>query len=210
VSRALRCLLVVFAVLTAGAVAVAVLAISRGVSAREAPGRLETYVARNLRHLAIPAGARGMANPLPASGAVLAGGLAHFADHCAVCHGNDGSGDTAFGRNLFPKPPDMRRKATLGLSDGELFYIIEHGVRFTGMPAFGDGTDESARDTWALVHFIRRLPELTGDELARMRSLNPRTAEEWLQEEEIRRFLSGDDPGPTPGGHQHRNPGEDR
>jgi mono/diheme cytochrome c family protein len=75
-----------------------------------------------------------------------------FADHCAGCHANNGSGDTTIGRNLYPKSPDM--------------------------PAWGDGDADhnDAQDshgTWALVHFIRHLPSITDDELAEMRSLNP-------------------------------------
>ena len=62
---------------------------------------------------------------------------AHFADHCAICHANDGSGDTPIGRALWPKAPDMRLRETQDLSDGELFWIIENGIRFTGMPALG-------------------------------------------------------------------------
>ena len=67
-------------------------------------------------------------------------GRAHFADHCASCHGNDGRGNTEMGRNLYPKAPDMRQSGTQHLSDGELYWIIENGVRLTGMPAWGDGS----------------------------------------------------------------------
>ncbi len=89
---------------------------------------------------------------------------AHFADHCAVCHGNDGKGQTAFGKGLYPRPPDLSAPATQDLSDGELFYVIENGVRFTGMPAFG-GEGPPAL-TWHLVTFIRHLPSLTPEEKA--------------------------------------------
>jgi len=54
----------------------------------------------------------------------------------------------------------MRGAETQSLSDGELFSIIEHGIRLTGMPAWGTGTPESERDSWGLVHFVRRLPKL--------------------------------------------------
>src|SRR5215204_5096493 len=84
--------------------------------------------------------------------------MAHFADHCAVCHGNDGRGDTEMGRGLYPKAPDMRLDATQQLSDGELFYIIEHGIRFTGMPGWRTGTTAGEESSWHLVRFIRHLP----------------------------------------------------
>src|SRR2546425_1102456 len=111
-----------------------------GSGAVEQPSRLETAVARQLRHFAIPSAARRIADPVPVTLESIREGMAHFADHCAVCHANNGSGDIEVGRNLYPKTPDMRLAATQSLSDGELFYIIEKGVRFTGMPAWSIGT----------------------------------------------------------------------
>jgi mono/diheme cytochrome c family protein len=148
--------------------------------------------------MAVPSEARVVSNPVPASPDVLRDGMAHFADHCATCHANNGSGDTSIGRGLYPKAPDMRLAATQDLTDGELFYIIEHGVRFTGMPAWGDGTPETATGSWHLVHFIRRLPQLTEQELADMKALNPKSPEEWREEEDIRRFLEGEGRAPKP------------
>jgi mono/diheme cytochrome c family protein len=168
-----------------------------GVSAKPTPSPLETSVARQLRAFAIPRGAVHRQNPVPASPEAIAEGMAHFADHCASCHANDGGGDTEMGRGLYPKAPDMRLPATQQLSDGMLFYIIENGVRLTGMPAWGSGTAEGELSTWRLVHFIRHLPMLTDDERMRMEDLNPKSKEEWREEEEIRRFLEGDSDTPN-------------
>lgn len=65
------------------------------------------------------------------------------------------------GRSLFPPAPDMRRALTQELSDGALWYAIEQGVPFTGMPAWPNGIEEGARESWELVLFIRHLPEVT-------------------------------------------------
>ncbi|HEX2711678.1 MAG TPA: cytochrome c, partial [Candidatus Acidoferrales bacterium] len=86
---------------------------------------------------------------------------------CATCHALDGNGNTVIGRNLYPRVPDLRDAVTQGLSDGELYYIISHGVRFTGMPAWG--SEHSPGETWQLVSFIRRLPSLSPDELKLMK-----------------------------------------
>jgi mono/diheme cytochrome c family protein len=132
--------------------------------------------------------------------------LAHFADHCAACHANDGSGTTAMGRSFYPPAPDMRQARTQQLTDGELFSIIENGIRLTGMPAWGTGTPDGEHVSWALVHFIRKLPSLTADDVARMEALNPRSPQEFREEEEARRFLAGENvsPGqPTPS-HKHQ------
>src|SRR5260370_34960244 len=106
-----------------------------GLSARATPRHLEAMMARNARHLAIPANAREARNPVAASAENLREARLHFADHCATCHANDGSGDTLIGQGLYPKPPDVRLPETQKLSDGELFWIVENRVLFRGMPA---------------------------------------------------------------------------
>ena len=166
-----------------------------GLRARAAPGALETRVARTVRSFAVSSRDRSRTNPVPRSPEALLGGLEHFADHCAVCHANDGSGAADFGRSLFPPAPDLRGAATQGLTDGEIFYIIENGIRFTGMPAFGAGTADGEGESWKLVHFIRHLPQLSDDERARMEALNPRSPVEIRQEMEEERFLRGEGPG---------------
>ena len=125
--------------------------------------------------------------------AVLAEGLAHFADHCAACHGDDGTGNTEMGRGLYPKAPDMRQTATQSLTDGELFYVIEHGIRFTGMPAWRTGTGSGEEASWQLVHVIRHLPKLTDAERERMKAFIPRSPEEVRREIEEERFLNGEE-----------------
>ena len=170
-------LVLVILVIAAGVGVVAYVA-TTGMSAREEPGAIETFLARNLRNLAIARRARQLGNPVERAPEVIAAGRAHFADHCAVCHANNGSGDTDFGRGMWPKPPDLRTETTQKLSDGELFYIIEHGIRFSGMPGFGSGTDDSKKESWHLVHFIRHLPDISDPELAEMAGLNPKPADE--------------------------------
>jgi mono/diheme cytochrome c family protein len=164
----------------------------RGLSTRVEPTRLEEIVARGVRRLATPSAVRAQSNPVPITPEVLDEAMGHFADHCATCHANDGSGDTSIGRSFYPKTPDMRASPTQSLSDGELFSIIEHGIRLTGMPAWGDGTPEGERGSWGLVHFIRKLPSLTADEIDRMEALNPKTPAEFREADEARRFLAGD------------------
>jgi mono/diheme cytochrome c family protein len=177
--------------------------IRRGFSARSEPSAIEAFVARYIRHMAVPRDAIEAKNPVPESAEVLAEAMAHFADHCAFCHANDGSGTTPIGQGLYPKPPDMRLAATQNLTDGEIFYVIQNGVRLTGMPAFGDnkasGKDE---DSWKLVHFIRRLPKITAEELESMKKMNPKSPSELAEEEALERFLRGEDVEPQPE-HKH-------
>ncbi len=177
------------------------LALRGGASARPEPSRAESAVARRLRAWAMPSSARKLPNPVAPSEQVLAEGRAHFADHCASCHANDGSGRTELGRNLHPRAPDLRAAATQGLADGELFWVIENGVRLTGMPAWGAAG--KPEESWTLVHFIRHLPRLTEPERLEMERLNPRSREEWRELEDEEEFLRGGEPPRREGGTSH-------
>jgi mono/diheme cytochrome c family protein len=180
---------------------------SRGISARAQPGRLETVVARTMRRLAIPRSARDLKNPVARTPEVITEGMAHYADHCAGCHANNGSGETEIGRGLYPKPPDMRLDATQSLTDGELFHIIENGVRLTGMPAWSTGNEEGTHGTWHLVHFIRELPRLTPDRIEQMQKMNPRSPDEIREELEQEKVRHGepDATRPRPSPHKHQD-----
>jgi len=162
---------------------------STGMSARGTPSALETFFGRSIRNLSIPKSARAMQNPMVASPEALLEARRHFADHCASCHGNDGRGATDMGRNLCPPAPDMTLAATQNLTDGELYYIIENGVRLTGMPAWGTG-GANDHDTWHLVLFIRDLPHMQQKDLIDMQNYNPRSPAEMQEEEKENQFLN--------------------
>jgi mono/diheme cytochrome c family protein len=182
---------------------------ARGFSAREQPTAVERWLAREARAVALPADAKSRTNPVPNSAEAIADGRAHWADHCYSCHANDGSGETVLGKHLFPPAPDMRLPATQQLTDGELFYVIQNGIRLTGMPAWGNesspgvlGHDEE--DSWKLVHFIRHLPQITLEEKKAMEKMNPKSPDELREEQEEERFLRGEDSHePTPEHHHH-------
>lgn len=175
-----------------------------GFSARDNPSWLETMAARTARGAAVPANARWMKNPIPNTPDNLAKARAHWADHCATCHGNDGSGETDIGRNLYPKAPDMRLPATQNLTDGEIYYTINNGIRLTGMPAWGQ-PGESDEDSWRLIYFIRHLPKLTSEEEEEMKKMNPKSPEEWKEEQEEQEFLNQDQPSNPAHEPKHQN-----
>lgn len=187
----MRKIVAAFVAIVVIAIAVAVIAMMRrGLSARDEPTFTEMVIARVMRRFATPSAMRNMKNPIALTDAAIAGGREHWADHCAACHGNDGSGQTDIGRGLYPKAPDMRRAATQQMSDGELFSIIRNGVRLTGMPAWG-GEDA---ENWKLVHFVRHLPKLTPEEIAQLEQQNPKTPAEWKQMQDEAAFLAGKGP----------------
>lgn len=173
-----------------------------GFSAKAKPSALEVLLARQARHLAIPFSKRNAANPFPASPDLLVEARRHFADHCATCHANDGSGKTPIGENVYPQAPDLRLPETQSMSDGELFFVIHNGIRFTGMPAFGKGNPAEDKDSWKLVHFIRHLPKLTPEELEEMKRYNPTTEREREEARQLERFRRGEIAAP-PTPHHH-------
>ena len=190
---------IIVVALVVGGIVVA-LVFKRGLSSREEPTLVEEAIARAVRHYATPASMRQARNPVPLTIDVLAEARAHWADHCATCHGNDGRGQTDIGRNLYPKAPDMRSERTQDLTDGELFSIIKNGIRLTGMPAWGDPAGHDDADNWKLVHFIRHLPKITPQELEEMKSMNPVNPMEMKEEKQEEEFLEG---GQSPPQHHH-------
>jgi len=134
-----RLLLLVFAgLITIGCVSYAIRIVHSGFSTRAAPGAVESSLAMAMRDVAIPSRFKSMKNPVVVTPEVIHEGMAHWADHCATCRADNASGDTMYGKMMYPRPPDMRQKGTQDMSDGELYYTIKNGVRLSGMPAFGD------------------------------------------------------------------------
>jgi mono/diheme cytochrome c family protein len=166
---------------------------STGFAARATPSSLEAEMAEAARRFAIPGVDREMKNPVTPTRDALKDAMGHYADHCAVCHAADGSGNTETGRGLYPPAPDMRMDDTQHMTDGELFYIIEHGVRFTGMPGWSTGTDKGRDASWQLVTVIRHMPAMTTPEIDAIKAQMPRSPEEIRAEIEEERFLNQGD-----------------
>jgi mono/diheme cytochrome c family protein len=194
---------VIFACLLAVAAGAVILHDARGFSASQPPGALERWIARRARSAALPSDARARPNPLQNTPEVLAEARAHWADHCATCHANDGSGDTLLGKHTSPPALDMRLEATQKLTDGELFYVIQNGIRLTAMPAWSSGSAHDDEDSWKLVHFIRHLPRLTPEEKQEMQKLNPKSPDDLKEEEEEKKFLEGQGEAETHEHHHH-------
>ncbi len=143
----------------------AVIVIRRGFSAADQPSYAERVMARTVRNISIPSHARNEKNPVSLSPEVLAEARNHFANRCANCHGNNGTGPSNIGQNLYPKAPDLRLPATQNLTDGEIHYIIKNGVRLTAMPAWGNPhIAQDDTDAWKLVLFVRSIAGLSPQE----------------------------------------------
>lgn len=162
-----------------------------GFSARAEPTHLEAGLAQTMLKLATPSGAHNRRNPIATTPVSVKQGMEHYADHCAQCHANNGSGQTMLGSGMYPKPPDMRLPATQHKTDGELFNAIENGIRLSGMPAFGSADGSTADESWRLVLFLRHLPALSAEEEQAMEHENPKSPSDLEEEQKEAAFLSG-------------------
>src|SRR4029077_7566596 len=93
--------------------------------------------------------------------------MREFGEHCAVCHGADGSAHDRLGANFYPPIARLERGAP-GWSDGELYFIIGNGIRYTGMPGFG--AHHKSETIWKIILWIRHLPHLTAQEKAQIQA----------------------------------------
>jgi mono/diheme cytochrome c family protein len=132
-------------------------------AADEEPGRFERSIAAQLVRLSIPPEADRQSNPFGGTADAWQTARDHYQDHCAICHGRDGRGGTEIGKNMYPRVPDLSHAEVQNRSDGALFYIIQNGIRWTGMPAWKQ--EHSPDETWQLVAFLRKIPTLTDADL---------------------------------------------
>ena len=151
---------------------------------------LETISERSVRRRAgeLPA-------PLPADSAALLHGFEHYRIMCEVCHGGVGGERSEIAQGLNPRPPRLARAAGQW-TDAELFWITKHGIKATGMPAFGATHDDAA--LLQIVAVVRRLPDMSE---AEYRALIDATRVASLTHDE----LMGDSAAsaPVPGSHSH-------
>src|SRR5271154_5389112 len=130
----------------------------QGCTADKPPSQGETGLANAAKDVAIPLEAGKMKNPLPETDEVVSQGQEVFLGSCAQCHGADARGDTTIGRNMSPPAMDLTSSHVQHWSDAELFWIIQNGVRLTGMPSWKSSISDN--DTWKLARFIHKVPQL--------------------------------------------------
>ncbi|HWE83847.1 MAG TPA: cytochrome c [Terracidiphilus sp.] len=140
---------------------------SGGLGVRPHPPAFEASLAMSALDSSIPSRYSKLKNPLATVDMKDAAG--HYEEHCAVCHADDGSGHTKFHGTMDPPPTDLRSQDTQEMPDGELYWIVKNGVRWSGMPAFGAPGDNDEH-AWKIVAFVRHLPSLTPDELKAMKA----------------------------------------
>jgi mono/diheme cytochrome c family protein len=140
-------------------VLVIVIALTRfNLSALQAPGSVETALSNRAKRFLIGHASRHGIPPRPHDiKTSVENGGEHYGLQCSVCHADDGRGQREPGQWEYPRAADLTSKRVQSYSDEELFWIIQNGIRFTGMPAFAKV--ESPDHIWDLVNYVRTLPD---------------------------------------------------
>ncbi len=102
--------------------------------------------------------------PLGAREQILAG-AANYEAMCAACHSSPGSPETAMAQGMYPAPPELAHAAG-AMTAAELFWVIKHGTKASGMPAWGPS--HSDEEIWSMVAFIQQLPQMSAAEYAQL------------------------------------------
>jgi mono/diheme cytochrome c family protein len=131
-------------------------------SATAPPSRLEERAAQFALNRSIARHAPSRKNPLGDSPEAVTAGLVLFRAHCVSCHGAPGVDPSEEGASLNPPAPGLTLARVQARPDGQLFWVVSHGIRMTGMPAFGPSRSE--QEIWQLVAALRRLPQLSDAE----------------------------------------------
>lgn len=139
-------------------------------SASSEPSIAETKVAQYVVGTWVRIHAGSADNPIAPTAENLKLGEDDFNEHCAMCHGTDGSGRNRLEAEFYPPVPKLTA-ATQSLSDSAIYFIIANGVALSAMPAFG--RHHEADEIWRTVLWIRHLARLSPEERARIeRAMN--------------------------------------
>jgi len=120
------------------------------------PGRAETFIMTRMKRNVTVGGSK-LKDPLPMTAESVAAGKRNFGYYCYACHGLDGQNTgVPFADHMSPPVPPLNSASVQAYSDGQLRWIIEHGISPSGMPASrGILNDE---EMWEIVHYLRHLP----------------------------------------------------
>ncbi|MGA8143556.1 MAG: cytochrome c [Candidatus Acidiferrales bacterium] len=126
-------------------------------SADQQPSRVERHFAMAAVDASTDRHASDQKNPLPVTDENLVAGAVLFRDHCAGCHGTPSNPETQFSKSFNPPVPGFFKEGA-DMADNQNFYIIRHGIRWTGMPAWNRTLSEN--QTWQIVSFLSHIEKL--------------------------------------------------
>ncbi len=136
------------------------------VAASSSHNALERWALNTTMKRSVVAGARSVGDPPPFSDEMFKDGFEHYDEMCTVCHGGPGIERSEIGKGLNPRAPDLA-EAVKAWTPRQLFWIIKHGVKMTGMPSFGATHDDD--EVWNIVAFVEKLPQISPEQYQQMK-----------------------------------------
>ena len=130
-------------------------------SADSGPLPLERWASRTSLHASLVQDAPRTPNPVPLNDANLIAGIQLYGEHCAVCHGTAAGDASTSGvaKGEYPKPPQLGTHGVEDDQEGATYWKINHGIRWTGMPAWGSTLSE--QQMWTLALFLKHMDKLS-------------------------------------------------
>lgn len=127
------------------------------------PGGLELWAASRSLNATLRSQAPKQTNPVALSSANLIEGISLYGQHCAICHGTAAGASSAspVAKGLYPAPPQLAEDGVEDDPDGVSYWKIKHGIRLTGMPAWG--LSLSDQQIWTLALFLKHMDRLPPD-----------------------------------------------
>jgi len=131
------------------------------VSAARPEGSLTRWASSTMMEHSVKRQANQVVVPSLDDSALVRIGFDHYNEMCVSCHGSPAGGRTEAGLGLNPPAPDLS-EAAKEWKPAELYWIIQNGIKMTGMPAFGLTHDEN--EIWGMVAFVRKLPGMSAEQ----------------------------------------------
>lgn len=128
-------------------------------NADEKPSKLEAWAARTSLRASLARNAPSGDNPLPATDRNVIAGIKLYAQNCAICHGDASAHRTNVAKGLYQHPPQLAKDGVEDDPDGVTFWKVTHGIRWTGMPAFGKTLTQD--QVWQLTAFLKTMDRLS-------------------------------------------------
>lgn len=122
------------------------------------PSKIERWAASTSLHATLARDAPRQPNPVAVTDANLIAGIKLYATNCAVCHGGADANPSNIARGLYQRPPQFAKDGVEDDPEGVTFWKVDHGIRFTGMPAFGKALDD--RQVWEVTLFLKHMDSL--------------------------------------------------
>ena len=123
------------------------------------PSALERWAARTSLNAMVRRDAPREPNPLPLNEANLIAGIKLYGTNCLVCHGAADGMPSNIAHGLYQHAPQLGHHGVEDDPEGETYWKIAHGIRLTGMPAFGNTLED--KQIWQLTMFLKHMDELT-------------------------------------------------